>query len=217
MSARIGRLHVITDYSLQRRWSHVEIARQAAAGGADVVQFREKMPVSTLQLVRTARELLRAVQAPVQVVVDDRADVAVVADADGVHVGRHDLSPGSARAIVGAGRLVGGTANGVDEARRCFAEPLDYIGVGPVFGTTCKKNPAPRLGLEFLAQIARESPLPVIAIGGIGPEHVPVVMECGVHGIAVLSGVVCAADPMHAVERYRKAMESCVSEWMVKA
>lgn len=217
MRLHVGRLHVITDYSLQRRWSHVAIARHAAAAGADVVQYRDKAPVSTLQLVRTARELRRAIHAAVQLIVDDRADVALAAGADGVHVGRHDLPPAVTREIVGAHRLVGGTANSLEEARRRFGEPLDYLGVGPVFGTTSKKNPAPRLGLETLARIAAESPLPVIAIGGIGPEQVSAVMGCGVHGIAVLSGVVCKDDPVRAVERYRRAIESCVSEWMVES
>jgi thiamine-phosphate pyrophosphorylase len=217
MSHRVGRLHVITDYALQRRWPHVEIARRAVAGGADVVQLREKTPVSTLQLMRTASEIRRIVSAGVQLIVNDRADVALAAAADGVHVGRHDLPAHCAREIVGLNRLVGGTANSVEEARRRFDQPFDYIGVGPVYGTTSKKDPAPRLGLEALEQIARESRVPVIAIGGIGPDQVAEVMATGVHGIAVLSGIVCAEDPEHAAERYRLAMETCVSEWMVES
>jgi thiamine-phosphate pyrophosphorylase len=211
-ATRVGRLHVLTDAALQQRWSHLEIACRAAAGGADVVQYREKRPLTTAELVRTARAIRHAVPADVRLVIDDRADVAVAAGAQGVHLGRYDLGPDVARRIVGADCWIGCTANSLDAARRLFAEPVDYLGVGPVFGTRSKSDPAPALGLEALAAIARDSPLPVIAIGGITPEHVALVLHAGAHGVAVLSGVALAADPERAAARYREALERALSE-----
>ena len=220
---RVGRLHVLTDETLQDRYTHAELARRAAAGGADVVQYRDKRPRTTRQLVDTARAVravldsvaaaadaraARAGSSGVLLIVDDRADVALAAGADGLHLGRDDLELEVARRILGTERLIGGTANSLAEARARFAEDYDYLGVGPVFGTTSKAHPAPALGLEALAAIAAESPLPVLAIGGITPERVHEVLHAGAHGIAVLSGVACAADPLEATARYREAIES---------
>ena len=204
---RIGRLHVLTDVTLQQRWSHVELACRAAAGGAEVVQYRDKRALTTTNLVRTARGMRTALPPEVQLVVDDRADVALAAGADGVHLGRDDLPPDVARQILGPERIVGGTANSIEAARSLFALPLDYLGVGPVYGTASKRNPAPPLGLDALAAIARESPVPVIAIGGIAPGDVADLLRAGAYGIAVLSGVALAGDPERATARYREALE----------
>ncbi len=104
--------------------------------------------------------------------------------------------------------IIGGTANSLDEARRSAQLPLDYVGAGPVFGTTSKANPAAPLGIAELAAIVREVDCPVIAIGAITPENVASVLETGVHGIAILSGVVCADDPRAATERYRAVLDA---------
>ena len=203
----IGRLHVITDEMLESRRSHLDAARLAAEGGADVVQYREKRPLTTRELVQVATSLRVALPRAVQLIVDDRPDVALAAGAEGVHLGRDDLEPQWARAILGAGRAIGGTANSVEEARAWFRRPIDYLGVGPVYGTTSKHNPAPPLGLEALARIAREAPVPVIAIGGITPERVAEVMAAGAYGIAVLSGVIHAVDPRAATAGFRAALD----------
>jgi len=212
VSPRIGRLHVLTDETVQARWSHADLARAAAEGGADVVQYREKRPRTTQELVATALGVRQLLPASVQLVVDDRVDVAVAVGAQGVHLGRQDLSPAVARRVLGMEGLVGGTANSLDEARRCFAWPLDYLGVGPVFGTLSKANAPPPLGLLTLKRIVAESPFPVIAIGGITPEGVAPVYECGAWGVAVLSAVVCKDDPGAAVARFREVIDSILSQ-----
>ena len=204
---RLGRLHVITDETLQSRFSHGELARLAIEGGADTIQYREKRPSSTRQLVATATEIAEICRvAGVACIVDDRADVAFAVGATGVHVGREDLESHQVRRLLGGAFLIGGTANSLAEARTVFASPLDYIGVGPVFGTRSKANPAPVLGVETLRAIVAESPVPVIAIGNIGPDRVAEVLEAGAHGVAVLSGVTCAADPAAAAARYAEAI-----------
>jgi thiamine-phosphate pyrophosphorylase len=208
---RVGRLHVLTDETQQGRFSHLELARLAALGGADVVQLREKRPRPTAELVRLARamaELLGAWGAGL--IVNDRADVAVAAMARGVHLGRGDLAPRRAREILGPDAVIGATANCLDQALLAAAGPVDYLGVGPVFSTRSKDRPAPILGLDGLAVIARAVEVPVVAIGGITPERVQEVIAAGAHGVAVLSAVVGDPDPVRATRRMREALCACI-------
>ncbi len=199
----LGRLHVITDEVLQSRLSHAEVATLALAGGADAVQYREKRQLVTRELVATARGVVAACRAAGGTsIIDDRADVAAAVGATGIHLGRDDLEVKVARQLLGDGFLIGGTANSLEEARRVFATPVDYVGIGPVFGTASKANPAPVMGLEVLASICSESPVPVIAIGNITADRVESVLDTGAYGVAVLSGITCAPDPTAAAREY---------------
>lgn len=204
-----GKLHVITDETVQDRYSHVELARLAAEGGADVVQFREKRPRSTRELVATAREIRGVLEGtPTRLVVNDRADVALAAGASGVHLGADDLDSTVARQILGSGVQIGVTANNMDQALQVARGPVDYIGVGPLFGTRSKARPAAVLGLDALARIADLVPRPVIAIGNISAENVHEALSCGAHGVAVLSAIVCASDPRAATRSIREAIDA---------
>jgi thiamine-phosphate pyrophosphorylase len=207
--ADVGRLHVITDATLQARFTHIELARLAAAGGADVVQLREKRPRTTRDLVETASAIMTALAgSPTCLVVDDRVDVAVAAGTRGVHLGRDDLAVAVARRLLGPDALIGGTANSLEEALRVADMDVDYLGVGPVFGTRSKANPAPTLGLEGLAAIVRAVARPVIAIGSVTVACVPAILETGAHGVAVLSAVVCHPDPTVATNEFRRAIDA---------
>lgn len=210
MTRRIGRFHVITDTQLQQRWTHLDVARLAVEGGADVVQFRDKRTTATTQLVRRAMAIARLIPEHVQLIVDDRVDVAVAAGAHGVHLGRDDLDIDSARRLA-PHAIIGGTANSIDEARQRARQPLDYIGAGPVFGTRSKASPAAPLGLEALAAIVQVVDCPVIAIGDITPQRVPEVLDSGAHGFAVLSGVTCRDDPADSAARYREALDAHIA------
>jgi len=206
---RLGRLHVITDAVLQTRFSHVELARLAAAGGADTIQLREKRPVTTQSLVETAVAMRRVLEGTgIELVVDDRVDVALAAGAHAVHLGRDDLDVATARAILGAGALIGGTANSLAEALRVAATDVDYLGVGPVFGTRSKANPAPPLGLDGLRAIVEAVRKPVVAIGSITADRVRSILDVGAYGVAVLSAVVCEADPAEAARAFRGAIDA---------
>jgi len=207
----VPRLHVLTDETVQSRWSHVDLARLALAGGADAVQYREKRPRTTRELVETARaiaELCRSAGAAL--IVDDRADVAAAVGAAGVHLGQDDLDVVTARRLLGPEALIGRTANSYEEAAAVWGGPIDYLGVGPVFGTASKANPAPPLGLRELARICRDAPVPVIAIGSITAERIPEVIAAGAHGVAVLSAVVAAEDVAGAVRACREAVDAAL-------
>jgi thiamine-phosphate pyrophosphorylase len=192
---RIGRLHVLTDMTLQGRFSHLELARLAVQGGADLIQFRQKTG-STRSLIETAREMKAICKAAgAAFVVNDRIDVAMASDADGVHLGQDDFPIALARHLLGADRIVGGSASSLEEAVACVRDGADYVGVGPVFPTTSKADAGPASGLETLRSIASTVDAPVIAIGGVNEENAARIMDAGAHGIAVISAVCCMPDP----------------------
>ncbi len=207
---RIGRFHLLTDGRARPGLGHAELARRAMRGGADTIQLREKRPLSARELIAIGDEVRQVVESGegCALIVDDRVDVARAVGAHGVHLGRTDLPPEVAREILGPEAVLGGTANSYEEALQVAAGPVDYLGVGPVFGTSSKVNPAPDLGLENLARICRDCDKPVIAIGGISEQRIGAVMECGAHGIAVLSAVVLAEDPEAAAGRMRRALDA---------
>jgi thiamine-phosphate pyrophosphorylase len=208
---RLGRLHVITDVVLQTRYSHAEIAALATSGGADAVQYREKRPLLTRELIEEARAVVEACgRLGADCIVDDRADVTAAVRAQGLHLGRDDLPVDVARALLGPDVIIGGTANSLEEARRVWKRPISYLGVGPVYGTQSKANPAPVLGIDQLRAIVEECPVPVIAIGSITAERVAEVLSTGAHGVAVLSAITCAADPEAATREFTEA----ISEWL---
>lgn len=200
----VGRLHVITDEVLQTRFSLVELAAAAAAGGADVVQYREKRQVATREMIRAAHLISLTLQhTDTALLVDDRVDVAVAVGASAVHLGRDDLPPEAARRILGPDALIGGTANSVEEAVEVAKQPVDYLGVGPVYGTTSKGDrAAPMLGLERFAEICAAVDKPVIGIGSITVDRVADVLAAGAYGVAVLSAIVCQDDPQAACRAF---------------
>lgn len=196
-------IHVLTDTVLQSRYSHLELARLAFAGGADVVQYRNKA-LQPGQIPAELREMALLSRMPHQkLVVNDNPALAAVVAADGVHLGREDASPDQARALLGIQAIIGATVHSIAELEALAGQPIDYIGVGPVFGTSSKNTGLPPLGLEGLAEICRRSPWPVIAIGSITRANAKSVIEAGAAGVAVLSDICCAENPQEAVEELR--------------
>lgn len=210
---QIGRLHVITDEVLQDRFTHVELAAASAAGGADLIQYREKRQVSTREMMRVAALMsLACREHGATMLIDDRVDVAAAVGATAVHLGREDLPPYVARQILGSDAIIGGTANTVEEAVKVAGQPVDYLGVGPVFGTTSKGDrAAPMLGLERFSEICAAVDKPVIGIGSITADRVGDLLAAGAHGVAVLSAVVCQDDPQAACRAFATELERALS------
>ena len=203
---QIGKLHILTDTVLQSRFSHMEITRLAIAGGADTIQYRQKSG-STREMIEIARNMKRLCsEAGVTFIVDDRLDVAIAAEADGVHLGQDDFPIPMARELLGEGRIIGGSAATLDEARKCLSEGADYVGFGPVYPTSSKDDAGPVSGIDILKQVVEIIPLPIIAIGGVGAENIPDVMRAGAHGIAVISAVCCQDDPEEATRSLYQAL-----------
>jgi thiamine-phosphate pyrophosphorylase len=139
-------------------------------------------------------------------IVNDRADVALAIDAEGVHVGQDDMPAPLARQIIGPARILGVSAGTVDEALQAARQGADYLGTGDVYGTPTKADAGTPIGLGGLAEVARAVAIPVVAIGGITIDNAPAAIEAGAAGVAVISAVIGAADPEDAARRLRAAV-----------
>jgi thiamine-phosphate pyrophosphorylase len=205
---KIGKLHILTDTVLQSRFSHIELTEQAIAGGADTVQFRQKQG-STREMIQMATEMKRFCnEKDVIFIVNDRIDIAIASEADGVHLGQDDFPIPLARKLLGDNRIIGGSAATMGEAKKCLSDGADYVGFGPVYPTGSKDDAGPVSGIDTLRKIVATIPLPIIAIGGIDKGNTPVVMKTGAHGIAVISTVCCRKDPRGATIGLYEAVHS---------
>ncbi len=207
MIKTIGKLHVITDTVLQSRFSHGELAELAIKGGADTIQFRQKTGAIREMLAHSLRIKNLCAEAGVSFIVNDRLDVAMASDADGVHLGQDDFPIPLARKILGEDIFIGGSAATLEEARKCFEDGAAYVGFGPVFPTSSKDDAGPVSGIELLRQVVKAIPVPIIAIGGITPKNTRDVIRTGVKGIAVISAVCKAPNPEEATRKLLEALE----------
>ena len=204
-------LYVITDRRIARGLPHAEIARLVIAGGADVVQLRDKgLPCRDLFAAACEiRELTR--EAGVLFIVNDRIDIAIASGADGVHLGQDDLPLRDARRIAPPGFIIGISVGCVADAIAAESSGAGYVAASPIFPTTSKEDAGQGHGIEVLREICSAVSLPVIAIGGISPQNVPQVIAAGAEGVAVISSVVGqqdiagAARQMKAIVRNAKA------------
>jgi thiamine-phosphate pyrophosphorylase len=204
---KIGRLHVLTDVVLQSSFSHEDLAQLAIVGGADTIQYRQKTG-ATRKMIEVARNLKQVCSgAGVAFIVNDRVDVAIATEADGVHLGQDDFPIPLARKLLGENRIIGGSAATLEEARICLSEGADYVGFGPVYPTGSKDDAGPVSGLHVLREAVETIPLPIIAIGGVTNENAPDVIRAGAYGIAVISAVCCEKDPERATRALHQALE----------
>lgn len=173
---------------------------EALEGGVTIVQLRAPT-WKKRALAACARDLLEMLRPRgIPLVINDHADVAAAVGADGLHVGQDDLSSADARRIIGPDMILGLSAGNVDEVRGVDPALVDYLGIGPVWATATKKDAGAAVGLEGLASLSAASPLPVVAIGGIGASNAADVMRTGVDGIAVVSAICGQASPRTAAE-----------------
>ena len=202
------RLYVITDEQVSRGRSHLQVAEAAILGGADVLQLRDKESTSgrLFQVALQLRKLTRGAKVPL--IVNDRLDIALAADADGVHLGQDDLPASVARKIMGSGRILGVSVETVAEAVAAEKDGADYLGVGPVFDARGTKPDAgePR-GLELIANVRRRCRLPIVAIGGIDADNARKVLEAGADAAAVISAIAAADDIVEAARRLKGILE----------
>ena len=211
MKPSIPRLQVITDEVLQTKFSHEELTRLVVKGGGDGIQFREKRDMSSEALDATVASMKRICDHnSVTLIVNDYVDVSIRTGCGAIHLGRTDESITVARQRVGKDVVIGGTANSLAEAKLVSAFDVDYIGVGPVFGTSSKPAPASRLGLDGLRLICDAVDKPVVAIGNMRVQNVHECFDAGIYGIAVLSAVVCSEDIAAATSEFMSAIEAAL-------
>ncbi len=194
-------VYIITDRRVAGNRSILDIVREAIAGGATAVQLREK-EASAREMIRLG-EALHEITRPagIPLIVNDRVDVAVALDAEGVHVGQDDIPAAIARQMIGPDRILGVSAATVAEARQAERDGADHLGVGDVFGTPSKSDAGVPIGVERLAEVARAVSIPVVAIGGITLDNAAQVIRAGAQGVSVISAIVGATDPEAAARR----------------
>jgi thiamine-phosphate pyrophosphorylase len=197
-------LYVIISGATVGKMTPCGIAERAIAGGADIIQLREKAG-DARRLLRTAGRL-RALtrQSGTAFIVNDRLDIALACGADGVHLGQGDLHAGTARQLAPAGFIIGVSVGTVEEAARAERDGADYIALSPLFPTRSKEDAGPGHGLSRLREIRRAVALPLIAVGGIGPENAAGVIAAGADGVAVISAVVEQSDITAAARELRE-------------
>jgi thiamine-phosphate pyrophosphorylase len=195
------KLHLVTDRRLASPRAIEDVVAAAVRGGATVVQLREK-ECPTREFVELARRL-KAILSPlgVPLIVNDRADVALAASADGVHVGQSDMDCGDVRRLLGPRAIIGLSVETMEQAERAAGLPVDYLGVGPIFATSTKPDAATAWGIERLAELRRRTRQVLVAIGGINAGNAGRVIEAGADGIAVVSAICAAGDPEAAARQ----------------
>jgi thiamine-phosphate pyrophosphorylase len=194
LAARLS-LIVITDARCAGERGVLEVVRAALQGGAPAVQLRAKRESARemLELARRIRKETRRTGA--LLFINDRVDVALAAEADGAHVGDDDLPLSVARRITPRGFLLGRSVDTAEQARIAEREGADYVGVGPVNATASKADAGPQVGVEGIAAVRAATSIPVVAIGGIGPENARRTVAAGAHGVAVIRAVMAAPQP----------------------
>jgi len=197
----LPRLYVILDAALLTV-PETECAQKLADAGVRLLQYRNKR-ASTRELFESSIELV-SLLAPmnVSVVVNDRADVAVLAGANGVHVGQEDLGVEKGRQVVGTEKLVGVSTHNLEQFQRAAASSADYIAVGPIFATGTKSNPDSVVGTEFIRKVRLLTDKPIVAIGGITLERAPEIIESGADSVAVISDILAAPEPGMRARQY---------------
>jgi thiamine-phosphate pyrophosphorylase len=203
----LPRLYVILDAALLTV-PETEFALELADAGVRLLQYRNKS-ASSRELFESSKKL-SCVLLPrgVSFLVNDRADVAFLAEADGVHIGQDDLGVEGARTVIGERKLVGVSTHNLEQFQQAAATSADYIAVGPVFSTSTKANPDPVIGTAFIRQVRPLTEKPIVAIGGITLERAAEVIEAGADSVAVISDILCALDPGKRARQYIDLLEA---------
>lgn len=192
-------LYLCTDRALMHADTVEDAVRQALLGGVTMVQLREK-DCPAREFYETAKKVKEVTeQFGVPLIINDRVDIALAVDADGVHVGQGDIPTAEARRLLGADKIIGVSARNVEQAEQAQADGADYLGVGAMFATGTKQD-AKVISKEELRRIRAAVDIPIVAIGGIKTDNVNALRKTGIDGVAVVSAVI-AADNIKAAAK----------------
>ncbi|MBN1561302.1 thiamine phosphate synthase [candidate division KSB1 bacterium] len=205
-------IYLVTDRDLCQGRPIEEIVAGAVRGGVTIVQLREKT-CSTRQFIHLA-ERLKEIVAPANVplIINDRIDVALAVDADGVHLGQEDMPCDIARALLGEDKIIGLSVESVQDARDAEFLDVDYLGVSPIYFTPTKRDLKRELGLDGLRQIKSFSRHPLVGIGGLNAANAATVIKSGADGVAVVSAICCAEDPEKATRELAQIVARAKTE-----
>lgn len=199
-------LYIILDPSVNPQQPLVEVLMAAAEAGASLFQYRNKIAAMKDAYVEALLLRQAAAKAGVLFIVNDRCDLALAVDADGVHLGQEDLPLHLARKVMGPDKLIGISTHNPDQVREATTGKPDYLGFGPIFKPGSKQDHDPVVGLEGLRAMRRLTSLPVFAIGGIHIEQAEELIQAGANGVAVISAILKAPNISHAVNAFLAQM-----------
>ena len=201
------RLYFITDSTLYEKDEFLRRVTAALEGGVTLVQLREKERTTReyLELAKAVHELTLKFNVPL--IIDDRLDIAMAADTEGVHLGQSDLPINIARKIFGPDKIIGATAKTVEQAMEAYEQGADYLGVGAIYPTTTKVKTI-LTSTEMLDKICHAVPIPVNAIGGLNKDNIDVLKGIPIAGVCIVSAVMKADDPKKAAEELSEAIAS---------
>ena len=204
------KLYLVTDRDLSLGRSLEEIVREAVAGGVSMVQLREKdAPTGEfVELGRRLMSLLKPLDIPL--IINDRVDVALAVDADGVHIGQSDMSYADARRLLGPDKIIGLSVENMDDLLKANELDVNYVGISPVYGTPTKTDTAEPFGLEGLRKAVELSAHPTVAIGGMNASTIGDVMAVGADGVAVVSAICSAPSPREAAAELKQIINTTV-------
>ncbi len=197
---RLPRLYPIVDAScFPSTDALLAAAKELAAAGCTLIQYRNKSGMAR-GMLEQARELKKRFGSSVRLIMNDRADLCLAAEFDGVHVGQDDLSPEAARRIIGPDRWLGVSTHNPEQLKEADLTSADYLAIGPVFSTSSKENPDPVVGLEGVRRARELTRRPLVAIGGITRANARSVIEAGADSVAVISDLL--RDPRKSAEEF---------------
>ena len=193
-------LYFVTDSKLTKQGILKDV-EQVLEAGCKIIQYREK-DKSSEEILKEAKQLADLCKdKDALFIVNDRLDIALAVEADGVHLGQNDLPLDLARKVLGKKKIIGTSNHSIKEAKQSESAGADYISIGPVFHTDTKKDAGLPLGLELLKQVRAITKLPIVAIGGVNEENLEDVLQAGADSVAIISAIVLTENPGKSAER----------------
>jgi len=201
-------LYLVTDRELSLGRSLEWIVEEAVKGGVTMVQLREK-DCSTCEFITLAVKLKETLSAyNVPLIINDRVDVALAANADGLHIGQSDMDYATARRLLGYEKIIGLSVENMEQVYEANEMDVDYIGISPVFSTNTKTDTAPPFGLKGITEVMAVSKHPAVGIGGINDTNAASILQAGANGIAVVSAICSANDPQEAARKLKTKLKN---------
>jgi len=204
-------LYLVTDRPLSLGRNLEWVVEEAVKGGVTMVQLREK-ETSTREFIELAIRLKRKLsEFKVPLIINDRVDVALATDADGLHIGQSDMPYEIARKLLGNNKIIGLSVENIEQVFQANTWDVDYIGISPIFSTPTKTDTAKPFGLEGARKALAVSKHPAVAIGGINKNNAKKIMETGINGIAVVSAICSANNPRKAASELKNTIKRYIN------
>lgn len=204
-------LYLVTNRELMSSKTIEESVKEAIKGGCTIVQLREK-DISSKEFYDIAKSLRKITKKhKVPFIINDRVDIALAVNADGVHVGQSDLSLKDVRKLIGKNKIIGVSCGNLEEAKKAYKDGADYLGVGAVFPTNTKKD-AKDVGIDGLKEIINNIPLPIVAIGGINKENIENLRDINLAGVALVSAIISQKDVKNSAKEIKKIYKNKIKK-----